>query len=236
MTKFIKVDVKDIKSEQLRSNLSEENIEKLADLILESGGLFQALILKQIGVENYLVLDGHLEYFAAVRAREKDPRKGEIVNAFVITAKDEETVKEQIQLLRGGKLPPNVTSSTGGNSPTIDSNWISSFETRLSQIREELSQKNLNLESRLSQLEKEIIKSPKKELLDFLNTSEKQELIDELSRHGIKAKIIEAIYIARNQQESKKFASYKDVIASKTGLAEKGLLGLIDSWARIYKK
>jgi hypothetical protein len=57
--------------------------------------------LKAIGVETYTVIDGHFEYYAAVRAREKEPRKGEMVNAFVISPKEEDIVVKQASAIRG---------------------------------------------------------------------------------------------------------------------------------------
>jgi hypothetical protein len=39
-----------------------------------------------------MVISGHTGYYAALKAREKDPRKGEMVNAFVIFPKDEDAV------------------------------------------------------------------------------------------------------------------------------------------------
>jgi ParB-like nuclease domain len=228
MLKFATVDVKDIKSEQLRSNFAEEDIEKLAEAILANNGLLRPLILKEINLENSLVLDGHLEYYAAVRAREKDPRKAEMVNAFVIKAKDEEAIKKQIEILRGKTNTQSQVQSTNS-----DGNWISSFETRLQQSLQEQFQKNLDFESRLKQLEQKL-STKKKDLLSFINNAKKQELIEELSLHQIQSNKIEALYQARQQKESKKFVSFQEIANLKIGLADKTIVKLLDSWSRIY--
>jgi hypothetical protein len=60
--------------------------------------------LKATGVETYTVIDGHFEYYAAVRAREKEPRKGEMVNAFVISPKEEDIVVKQASAIRGMEI------------------------------------------------------------------------------------------------------------------------------------
>ena len=87
---FGRADVSKITSDVPRSEFSEAKIEQLADLILQGGGVIRPLVLRQTGIDNYTVLDGHLEYYAAVRAREKDARRGEMVNAFIISKKDED--------------------------------------------------------------------------------------------------------------------------------------------------
>ncbi len=227
MTTFAKVDVKDVKSEVQRSSFLEAEIEKLANSILKSGGILKPLVLKQIGVESYKVLDGHLEYYASVRAREKDPRQAEMVNAFVILPKDEPAAHDQINVLKG--------SSTNIIEPLVDkgsSGWISSFEERLSKINEELLNAKLQNDNRFAQIEKTIKKPEKVNLLDFLNSSDKQTLIDQLPRYGVSNArgIPEKIYDVRKQKESMKFDSYQDVVKLTKGFGAAGMLKLIDAW------
>lgn len=242
MTDFAKVDVKEIESDELRSSFSEAEIEQLADLILQGGGVLRPLVLKQIGIENYKVLDGHLEYFAAVRAREKDPRQGELVNAFVVSSKDEAVIQEQIRLLKDlnhsskstqRKLDQNASEEPKDKARNGD--WISSFETRLSEIREELFQTKRDHEYRFTQLEKNFQEKQQIDLLTLLNTSKKQALVDELARYGIPKAKVEAIYEAKTQKEQKKFDSYQDVVKATQGLGAGGMLRLIDAWARAHR-
>ena len=87
MVEFAQVDVKEIRSDRQRSEFDETKIDELADCILESDFLVRPLLLKQESFDSYLVLKGHLEYYAAVNAKEKDARRGEMVNAIVIPIK-----------------------------------------------------------------------------------------------------------------------------------------------------
>jgi len=84
MILFSLVDVKDITSNMTRSSFSEADLDRIAQMILDCEGIIRPLVLKLTG-QRVAVVDGHFEYYAAVRAREKDPRKGEMVNAFVIS-------------------------------------------------------------------------------------------------------------------------------------------------------
>ena len=156
MTEFAKVDLKEIKSDVSRSTFSEQDIEQLADSILKNDSLLRPLILKQTGIENFVVLDGHLEFYAAVRAREKNPRQAEMVNSFVISPKDESTVNEQINFLRKSDKPIINPLPKSENIDGI-SNWITSFENRLTEMREVIFQNNQSNESRFNQLEKNLV-------------------------------------------------------------------------------
>jgi hypothetical protein len=63
---------------------------------LESGGLLSPIVLKQTGPESYEVLAGDLEYHAAARAKELDPRKGEMVSAYVVPPQNQAAAVAQV--------------------------------------------------------------------------------------------------------------------------------------------
>ncbi|MEB3123274.1 MAG: hypothetical protein VKL41_18880 [Snowella sp.] len=233
MTEFAKVDLKEIKSDVSRSTFSEQDIEQLADSILKNDSLLRPLILKQTGIENFVVLDGHLEFYSAVRAREKNPRQAEMVNSFVISPKDESTVNEQINFLRKSDKPIINPLPKSENVDGI-SNWITSFENRLSEMREVIFQNNQTNESRFKQLET-IIQKPKENLLDMINTLKKEDLIQQLSRYGLPEKKLELIYDAREQKKDKKFEGYSDVVKSTKGVGADSFIGFIDTWENLHK-
>lgn len=112
MLNFSLVDVKSIISDVPRSNFVEADLDNLADMILETGGIIRPLVVKMTGAESYTVVDGHFEYYAAVRSKEKDPRKGEMVNAFIISPKSEQIVKKQAEAMGGLKVTGEITSNT----------------------------------------------------------------------------------------------------------------------------
>ena len=240
MASFAKIDVKEIECNVSRSSFSESEIETLADLILSGGGIFRPLILKQIDIEKYLVLDGDLEYFASVRAREKNPQKGEMVNAFLVTSSDEAVIQEQIKVLKssyqlGFDSSEQVSPQTAHRKDGGNNEWISSFEKRLSEMREEFFQVKRDHEYRFTSLEKNIDKPAKLDLLEMINALDRVELISELSRYGIAKGKVEAICDARNNKEDNKFDSYQDIVKLTKGMGAGGILSLIDAWERINK-
>jgi hypothetical protein len=109
MIKCYFVDIKDISSDLPRSNFAESDLEQLATLILATDGLIRPLIVKESGAEKYKVVAGHLEYYAALKAKEKNISKAEMVNAFVINDKIQSAAIEQLQLLTSDRSPVTTT-------------------------------------------------------------------------------------------------------------------------------
>lgn len=239
MVSFLTIDVKEIECSLSRLRFSENKIELLADLILKGEGLFRPLILKKLGIEKYLLLDGGLEYFASVRAREKNPHIGEMVNAFVVSNDDQKTIQEQIDVLKSfyqteTVLEPNTGTSEQGNHTSTDGkdiDWIGSFEKRLSEVREEFFQVKRDHEYRFIQLEKDVREDT--DLLELINTLDKVSLTSELFRYGFAKTKAEAVYNARESKAEKKFEDYQDIVKSTQGLGAGGVLNLIDYWKRI---
>ncbi|MEO6863043.1 MAG: ParB N-terminal domain-containing protein [Microcoleus sp.] len=83
------VAVKKIVSAVPRSNFSEPDLDKLARLILESGGLIYPIVVRRTSIGSYEIVDGNFEYYAAARAREIEPEKGETIGAFILEPENE---------------------------------------------------------------------------------------------------------------------------------------------------
>ena len=239
MAEFGRVEVKSIKAAEPRANFSEAQLDQLADLILKGEGVLRPVIVKQIDYENYTLIDGALTYYAAVRAREKDSRRGEMVNAFIIKPKEDEALaRQQIEALNGAEPSRNTSGnaeSTTTTNATVGQNrpgeWITSFELRLSDTRNEVTTKTRDLEYRLSQLEKAIDASVRySDLLELINTLDKDELVARLTFYGADSAKAKAIVQARMSKPNGKFTSYADLIDSTKNLAEKGLLKLLDNF------
>jgi len=248
VTKFYLVDVKDITSDIPRSNFAEADLENLADIILESGGIIRPLVLKAKDAETYTVVDGHFEYYAAVRAREKNPRKGEMVNAFVISPKNEDKIFQQLAIFRGfdysGKADIqslNKTNNSESSLPTNDFNlWtkqINDLRLELAQERQERQKFYDTLKLIESQIPKQI--TP----LEAFNNLSLLDLIFRLRTAGFTDK--KAVSIAESvekERKKNKFESLKDVTArvkvasgkkQVKGISGDKMVDIVDSWSRI---
>ncbi len=108
------VDVKNIRPGRPRTDFDPATVERLADAILASGGLLKPLVLHLSGPGGYIVADRHLEYWAAVRAREKDPRAGEMVNAYVVPPESVDAIEAQLEVLRGAEAAGKSAGAPAG--------------------------------------------------------------------------------------------------------------------------
>ncbi len=115
MIKCYFVDIKDISSILPRSHFIESDLEQIADLVLATDGLIRPLILKESGGEKYTVIEGHREYYAVLKAREKDRSKVEMVNAFVINDNIQSSAIEQLKLLNEDRSPVITPAPTSVN-------------------------------------------------------------------------------------------------------------------------
>lgn len=232
MINFYLVDVKNITSDIPRSNFAEADLENLADMILDSGGIIRPLILKATALETYTVVDGHFEYYAAVRAREKDARKGEMVNAFVISPKSESIVAKQAEALRAVESPDQVKPLP--NTTNLESRLANvelRLEKQLSDLRSEFTQERQKVENNLKQIESQIPKQIAP--LEAFNTLSPPELVLRLRSAGITGKTVDSIVeIIQKERETKKFDSLRDVVIRIKGLSDNRMVTIIDSWAR----
>jgi hypothetical protein len=144
MIKCLFVDVKSIKSEISQDKFDRSKIEEVADLILANDGLLRPLIIKQTGLESYTVIEGNLEYYAAVRAKEKDLKKGEMVNAFLIPIDRQQLAIDQLSLLSETNpspitTPTNISLSIenlGAHLASIVSQQLQPLQQELNTIRD----------------------------------------------------------------------------------------------------
>lgn len=237
MISFLLIDVKNITCDVRRSSFAEADLDRLADMILESEGLIKPLVLKATGVESYTVINGHFEYYAAVRAREKDPRKGEMVNAFVISPKSENTIAKQVEVLRAVELSgeqvkvPSDTTYLESQLAKIELR----FEKQINELRSEQTQERRKIEDKLKEIENQ--KSKQIEPLEAFNTLSPTELVLRLRSAGLTGKKADTIVQnVKNQRQKKKFESLVDVVARVEGLSDNRMVAIIDSWSQIIFK
>lgn len=234
MISFSLVDVKDITSNMTRSSFSEADLDRIAQMILDCEGIIRPLVLKLTGAESYAVVDGHFEYYAAVRAREKDPRKGEMVNAFVISPKSENIVAKQAEALRAveslGKQvkPPPETTNLESRLANIELR----FEKQINELRSEQAQERQRVEDKLKEIESRVPKPI--EPLKTFNTLSQNELAIKLKRAKLPDKTAEKIAKEIENARGKKnneFEDLRDVLKSVKGLGEKTMLSILDNWS-----
>ena len=173
MWDFLLIDLQDVVATKERSYFPETDLHNLANLIVAMKGLMRPVILKKIGFERFQIIEGNLEYYACLIAKEKE-RSLETINAFVVDKEAENIALQQIQLL--SPSPGLITTPEKIDNPLElrMSNLEKRLETQLQAIREEYQKE-------IKRLEEKIIiplppPPPSKSILELLNTCDANQL------------------------------------------------------------
>lgn len=229
------VAVKKIISKVPRSSFADDELEQAAHLILAAEGVINPIIVYRKGLNSYEVFEGDFEYYAASKAREIDPRKAEMIGAFIIEPDKEEAIIGQVKLLR--QYQTTVLGKT--NFDSEDKTFcFKDIESRLTQTESRLEHRIKNLEDELKEV-KSSMQVNKCQPLDIFNNMSLPELADKLKKSGLtdKAahKIAESVISERNKH---KFDSLVDVVARVKiisgrrkikGISSDKMLAIIDS-------
>ncbi len=132
------VGVKKINSRTARSSFSAEELERLARLIIRVEGTINPIILKRTSLESYEVVEGHFVYYAAVRAREISPLKGEMIQAIILEPEHEKPLLEQVALLRkNSSKKPELSQDDSGLKASF-ANLEKGLAVQVEQLRQDI--------------------------------------------------------------------------------------------------
>ena len=196
-----------------RSSFDAEQIDKAAHLIISVEGIINPIIVRRTSFDSYEVVDGHFEYYAAVRARELSLAKGEMIQAIILEPDNEEALLEQVNILRGNTAlvsTPVIGESTY-TGETINLDQVVNLETQFVNLErifkaqfDELQKSNRHLESRISELatQSSIFHNPK---LDI-----EEELITQIA-----SKVVESITPLISSLSTKSLSAKSDINLSK---------------------
>jgi hypothetical protein len=206
MWDFLLIDLQDVVATKERSYFPETDLQNLANLIVAMKGLIRPVILKKIGFERFQIIEGDLEYYACLIAKEKELSL-ETINAFVVDKEAENIASQQMQLLSPDKIIDN---------PLVlrMSNLEKRLETELQAIREEYQKE-------IKRLEEKIPPPPppsSKSILELLNTCD----YNQLKKAGINKTV------TGNFLKEKPFVSLDDIIDRVDKMGAATLIKLMD--------
>lgn len=107
------VDLEGITSSVPRSQFDENELEYLANLFLKSGDTVRPILLHEKSPIAFEVLEGHREYYAALKAQEVDPRF-EAIRAYIVPSDRQDSILEQYRFFHD--------SNNANNGKSTDSN------------------------------------------------------------------------------------------------------------------
>jgi hypothetical protein len=237
MSRFYTVDVVLITSTIPRSHFPEADLDAVADQILAADGLLKPLILEETGLEQYSVIDGHFEFYAAVRAYEKDRQAGEMVNAIVIAPREKDRALAQLDYLARSIHPGTPLQSEDSPSPPLPpgSSQLDNLDRRLDAIAAQLREQRTDLNAYVADLQRanrEALATQHPSLLAEINALNGKPLEQKLRCYDFKPAVIQHLVTARRTGG---FTDYKDLEKRVKGLGAAGLLSAIAKWERINR-
>jgi len=132
------VQLEKIHCDKPRRDFSETTLETAARLILASGGIITPLILRRIKDDFFELVNGYFEYYAAVKACELEPIKGDSIDAYVIEANNQSIMEAQVKMFRDFQM--NTTSVSTTSATDSASTSASTPEETYSAVEQSLTQ------------------------------------------------------------------------------------------------
>ncbi len=144
-----------ISSTESKSQFSETEIEELAHKILAANGVINPIVVKQVGPLSYAVVEGHFEFYAALKAKEINPGFEEI-QVFILTddPKINNAILEQVHLLRGKQAVKD--KDTALTQKVLD------LDNRLKDLHSVIEEQKNYLDDRIAELIKLVSEIPDK--------------------------------------------------------------------------
>lgn len=153
------VGVKRIQSNVARSHFSAAMIEQAAQAILQVEGLINPLILRRLDWQSYEVVDNHLGYYAAVRAKELDLARGETVQAIILEPEQEAALLTQVQLFRRAESTSATAVTEPPAAPDL-AHLFTQLERRITTQLAALRDDNQHLRHELDALRRQVAAPP----------------------------------------------------------------------------
>ncbi|WP_088239661.1 ParB N-terminal domain-containing protein [Calothrix rhizosoleniae] len=230
------VAVRKITCNSPRSLFIDEELEEAAKLILATEGVINPIVVRRTSLKSYEVIDGAFEYYAAARAREIEPEKGEMIGVFIIEEDNEELLIQQVKAFRKDNLNPVNKSII---TEEVLNNFLKNFESRFDKIAHQLLEEataKVKFEYEVKDLQKQL--KNKIEILEIFNNLDASQLASKLKITGIKQfnQISDAVITERKKH---KFKSLNDVVnrvkikrgqKSITAISSKKMLDIVDIW------
>jgi hypothetical protein len=126
-----------------RSQFQESQIEELANLFLQARDTIKPIIVRKISPISFEVLEGYLEYYAALKAEQIDEQFTSI-QAYIVPTELESTILEQYEFLKSVSAPAIADPSEQSLISLIErtiAKQINPLKSSLQDVNAKLDQK-----------------------------------------------------------------------------------------------
>jgi hypothetical protein len=133
--KTVIVDLESIATPQ-PPQVAKSVVEALANTITQLKGLVHPPILKTVGIDQYELLSGHLEFYAYLQARQFDESLPDRLTALIADKKTEDAIRQQLQVIQQSTGSNSSSYSTANSSASLDLGNLEAKLDRLSSHRD----------------------------------------------------------------------------------------------------
>lgn len=140
LTSIVDLDSIQINSASFNPEDKQAEIESLAHSIAELKGLLNIPVVRSLGIDEYELVSGHLEYYAFLKARELDPELEDRMTVFVLKPKNEKAILKQLETSQAVQQVTVSSHQTTSESGSVLILKVSNLEARVDQNARELSE------------------------------------------------------------------------------------------------
>lgn len=207
--------VEDIHSSLPRTEFSEADLDEAARLLLKIEGVITPPILLENGVDSYKVIEGHFEYYAALRAEEIDPLKGETINAYLVEDEADVAVyQKQVEVFRQqSPSPSNEMNNLEARFAALEKNILHNISELIKTLPASSTVNNPPVVQPAPAIEEKF--------LEDINTLPIIDLNLKLEQIKTSKKVRENILKARQNPSFQAFNSRHELIERIAGLGQK---------------
>ena len=238
LTSNVDLDSIHIKSAPFDSTDHPAEIETLAHTIVELQGLLKIPVVRKLGIDNYELVAGYLEYYAFLEARKIDDQLPDQLTVFILKPNNEKAIFKQLEASQA--IQQSTTSSN--NSPQSDSTLtlkVSNLESRSEQTAKQISAEIAQLKTEmLSAIDTKLPQTlPRLSPLEAFNRIDdpviQKQVLRNLAILGSKAnKIVNQLQAYKAKPENEEFQQLGDVLKvleKKTSSAD-AMLKALSHW------
>jgi hypothetical protein len=178
---LLDIDSVSVESNHHRSDYDENILMDIAKSLIANDDLIKPILVRQVSPIRYQVIEGHREYFAAVKAREISPDFDEI-RAVVVSKDLQDSVLEQYRLLFPEADPDQDAHLTKDDLREVEQRLRQNFQVKFDYLNDLLSQQQNQIHNSINALMNKL-----QDLLEYIKPKDKKLSISEINTLDLEA-------------------------------------------------
>jgi hypothetical protein len=247
LTSIVDIDSIQVKNPPFTPEQHATQVEALANTIVDLGGVLNLPVVRQVSIDDYELISGHLEYYAYTKAHKINPHLPDRMTVFVADTKNQAEIYQQLEILQAVEATqPNSSQPTSANQSALDLQ-LKNFEVAISKDRKAMAEALDKLKTELisafeARLPKPVPPLPPLDAFNRIAEPEIALLVQQklaILGPGKVKKVMLRLQEVSKQKNHQPFRSFADVVEalkeqqpkkSVKLISEAKMLEIIDHW------